>query len=49
MSRKTIFEQIKEETKGKSYGASWYRRKVQTIAANYKVKRFLKTKKSKLF
>ena len=45
MSRKTIFEQIKEETKGKSYGASWYRRKVQTIAANYKVKKIFKDEK----
>lgn len=36
---KTIFEQIAEETKGKKYSTSWYRKKVQTIANDITLKK----------
>lgn len=46
MSRLTIFERIKEETKGKKYTSSWYRRRVTEMASEYPVKRIINDEKT---
>jgi len=45
MSKTTIFEQIAEETKGKSYSANWYRKKVRSMASKYTLKKVMRQEK----